>query len=194
MNYFCDKNKTMVFPIYLYGHPVLRKTAKDIDKDFENFDEFMDNMWETMYKTDGVGLAAPQVGKSIRVFVIDADPLSEDHPEAKDFKQTFINAEILEESGEEWLFNEGCLSVPSIREDVKRKSKLTIRYYDQEWNLHEDTFEGAMARVIQHEYDHLEGKIFTDKISPIRRRLIKGKLTAISKGKVNVKYKIVTAK
>jgi len=184
----------MIFPIYLYGHPVLRKVAKDIDKDFENFETFMDDMWETMYKTDGVGLAAPQIGKSIRVFVIDADPLSEDHPEAKGFKKAFINAEIVEESGEEWAFNEGCLSVPLIREDVKRKSKLEIHYYDENWDYHEDVFDGAIARVIQHEYDHLEGKIFTDKISPIRRRLIKGKLTAISKGKINVKYKFRIAK
>ncbi len=179
----------MIFPIYLYGHPVLRKVAKNIDKDFENFEVFMENMWDTMYKTDGIGLAAPQIGKSIRVFVIDADPLSEEHPEAKDFKQVFINAIIVDESGEEWAFNEGCLSVPNIREDVKRKSKLEIHYYDEEWNYHEDIFDGAIARVIQHEYDHLEGKIFTDRISPIRRRLIKGKLTAISKGKVDLKYK-----
>jgi len=184
----------MIYPIYLYGHPVLRKVAKDIDKDFENFEEFMSNMWETMYKTDGIGLAAPQIGKSIRVFVIDADPLSEEYPETKDFKRAFINAQVVEESGEEWSFNEGCLSVPNIREDVKRKPKLEIHYYDQEWNYHEDIFEGAIARVIQHEYDHLEGKIFTDRISPIRRRLIKGKLTAISKGKADVKYKFRIAK
>ena len=184
----------MIYPIYLYGHPVLRKVAKDIDKDFENFEEFMSNMWETMYKTDGIGLAAPQIGKSIRVFVIDADPLSEEYPETKDFKRAFINAQVVEESGEEWSFNEGCLSVPNIREDVKRKPKLEIHYYDQEWNYHEDIFEGAIPRVIQHEYDHLEGKIFTDRISPIRRRLIKGKLTAISKGKADVKYKFRIAK
>lgn len=184
----------MVLPIYLYGHPVLRKVAKDIDKNFDGFDKFMENMWETMYKTDGIGLAAPQIGKSIRVFVIDADPLSEDYPEAKDFKTAFINAQIVNESGEEWSFNEGCLSVPNIREDVKRKPKLEIHYYDENWEYHEDTFEGAMARVIQHEYDHLEGKIFTDRLSPIRRRLLKSKLTSISKGNTDVKYKIRIAK
>jgi len=184
----------MVLPIYLYGHPVLRKVAKDIDKNYENFEIFMENMWETMYKTDGIGLAAPQIGKSVRVFVIDADPLSDEYPEAKGFKRAFINAYIVEETGEEWAFNEGCLSVPNIREDVKRKPKLEIHYYDENWEYHEDVFDGAMARVIQHEYDHLEGKIFTDKISPIRRRLLKGKLTSISKGKVDTKYKFKIAK
>ena len=182
----------MVLPIYLYGHPVLRKVAKDIDKDFENFDTFMTNMWDTMYKTDGIGLAAPQIGKSHRVFVIDADPLSDDFPEAKDFKRAFINAKVVKETGLEWSFNEGCLSVPNIREDVKRKPLIEIHYYDQEWNYHEDIFEGAMARVIQHEYDHLEGKLFTDRLSPIRRRLLKSKLIAISKGKTDVKYKFKT--
>lgn len=184
----------MILPIYLYGHPVLRKVAKDIDKNYENFEVFMENMWETMYKTDGIGLAAPQVGKSVRVFVIDADPLSDEYPEAKDFKRAFINAYVVEESGDEWAFNEGCLSVPNIREDVKRKPKLEIHYYDENWDYHEDIFDGAMARVIQHEYDHLEGKIFTDKISPIRRRLLKGKLTSISKGKVDISYKFKFAK
>ena len=179
----------MVLPIYLYGHPVLRKVAKNIDKNFKDFDAFMTNMWETMYKTDGIGLAAPQVGKSHRVFVIDADPLSEEYPEAKDFKRAFINAKIVEEKGTEWAFNEGCLSVPNIREDVKRQPQIEIHYYDQEWNYHEDIFDGAMARVIQHEYDHLEGKLFTDRLSPIRRRLLKSKLIAISKGKTDIKYK-----
>ena len=182
----------MVLPIYLYGHPVLRKVAKDINKDFENFDVFMTNMWETMYKTDGIGLAAPQVGKSHRVFVIDADPLSEDFPETKGFKRAFINAKVVKEMGTEWAFNEGCLSLPNIREDVKRKPQIEIHYYDQEWNYHEDIFDGAMARVIQHEYDHLEGKMFTDRLSPIRRRLLKSKLIAISKGKTDIKYKFKT--
>ena len=182
----------MVLPIYLYGHPVLRKVAKDIDKKFKDFDTFMTSMWDTMYKTDGIGLAAPQIGKSHRVFVIDADPLSDDFPEAKDFKRAFINAKLVKETGLEWSFNEGCLSVPNIREDVKRKPQIEIHYYDQEWNYHEDIFEGAMARVIQHEYDHLEGKLFTDRLSPIRRRLLKSKLIAISKGKTDVKYKFKT--
>lgn len=184
----------MIYPIYLYGHPVLRKVAKDIDKDFENFEEFMINMWETMYETDGIGLAAPQVGKSIRVFVIDADPLKDEYDAAKGFKKAFINAHVVEEMGEEWAFNEGCLSVPNIREDVKRKPKIEIHYYDEDWNYHEDIYEGALARVIQHEYDHLEGKFFTDRLSPIKKRLLKGKLTSISKGKTDVKYKFRIAK
>jgi peptide deformylase len=184
----------MVLPIYLYGQPVLRKVAKDIDKDYENLDKFMVNMWDTMYKTDGIGLAAPQIGKSVRVFVIDADPLSDDFPETKDFKRAFINAQIVEEKGTEWAFNEGCLSVPNIREDVKRKPQIEIHYYDEEWNYHEDVFDGTIARVIQHEYDHLEGKIFTDRISQIRRRLLKSKLTAISKGKTDIKYKFKALK
>jgi len=149
-------------------------------------------MWETMYKTDGIGLAAPQIGKSVRVFVIDASYLAEDYPETKDFKRAFINAHIVEESGEEWDFNEGCLSIPGIREDVNRKSKIKIQYVNENWEPQEEEFEGALARVIQHEYDHLDGKMFTDRLSPIRRRLLKGKLAAITKGKVDIKYKIVT--
>ncbi len=182
----------MVLPIYVYGHPVLRKVAKDIDQNFPDFETFMEHMWDTMYKTDGIGLAAPQVGKSVRVFVIDADALSDEYPETKGFKQAFINAHIIEETGEEWAFNEGCLSIPGIREDVKRKPKLRIKYVDENFEPHEKEFEGALARVIQHEYDHLEGKMFTDRLSPIRRRLLKGKLASISKGKVDIKYKIVT--
>lgn len=184
----------MVLPIYVYGQPILRKIAEDIDKNFEDFEAFMANMWETMYKTDGVGLAAPQIGKSIRVFVIDANALSEDFPEALGFKKAFINAHILEESGEEWAFNEGCLSLPNIREDVKRKPQITIQYYDENWNYHEDVFDGVVARVIQHEYDHLEGKMFVDRISPLRKRLLKSKLIAISKGKVDIKYRIEVPK
>jgi len=184
----------MIFPIYLYGTPVLRKKAKDIDKDYENLDEFIKNMWETMYKTDGVGLAAPQVGKAIRLFVLDTEALSEDYPEGAGFKKVFINAHIIEEEGEEWSFNEGCLSVPNIREDVKRKTKLRMQYYDENWVAHDEVFEGIQARVMQHEYDHLEGILFTDRISPIRRKLIKGKLNAIAKGKAKVKYKTIISK
>ncbi|MBN2667972.1 MAG: peptide deformylase [Bacteroidales bacterium] len=183
----------MVLPIYVFGHPVLRKVAKDIDKDFPDFDNFMNNMWETMYKTDGVGLAAPQIGQSIRVFVLDAGDMAEDFPEAEGFKSAFINAKIVEETGEDWAFNEGCLSIPNIREDVKRKSSIKIQYYDQDWNYHEKVYDGVIARIIQHEYDHLEGKMFTDRLSPIKRRLLKSKLAAISKGKVSIKYKIITA-
>ncbi len=184
----------MIYPIYLYGHPVLRKVAKDIEPDYPDFETFKENLWATMYKTDGIGLAAPQVGRSIRVFVIDATPLADEYPETADFKKIFINAHIIEETGEEWAFNEGCLSVPNIREDVKRKPKIKIQYLDENWEEHIDEYEGAVARVIQHEYDHLDGKMLVDRISAIRRKLIKGKLNAISKGKANVHYKTVIGK
>ncbi len=184
----------MVLPIYVYGHPVLRKVAKDISPDYEGFDTLKANLWETMYKTDGIGLAAPQVGKSIRVFVIDADALKEEFPEVEGFKKIFINAHIVEEVGEEWAFNEGCLSVPNIREDVKRKSQITINYLDEDWNEQTETYDGVIARIIQHEYDHLDGKLLTDRISPFKRKLLKSKLTAISKGKIRINYRIVTPK
>jgi len=182
----------MVLPIYVYGHPLLRRVSQKIDRSYEGFDEFMVDMWDTMYKTDGIGLAAPQIGRSVRVFVVDADAMSKEYPEGKDFKRAFINAEMVEESGEPWLYNEGCLSVPNIHEDVKRHSKIKINYYDQDWNYHEDEFDGIIARIIQHEYDHLEGKFLTDRLSPLRRRLLGSKLSAISKGNISVKYRIVT--
>ncbi len=187
----------MTLPIVAYGDPVLRKTGKDIDKDYPDLDQLISNMWETMYKANGVGLAAPQIGRAIRLFVIDADPFSEDEdlPETerdmlKDFKRVFINAEILEEEGKNWSFNEGCLSIPDIREDVSRKKTITIRYLDENFKEHTETFDGLLARVIQHEYDHIEGILFTDKLSSLKRRLLKGKLTNISKGNIVVDYKM----
>jgi len=147
-------------------------------------------MYETMYGARGVGLAAPQVGLSMRLFVIDASVFADEEPDLKDFKKTFINASILEETGEEWGFNEGCLSIPDIREDVYRKPTVKISYYDENWKHHEDTFSGLAARVIQHEYDHIEGKLFTDKLSPLRKRLIEKKLNDISKGMVDVEYRM----
>ena len=187
----------MTLPIVAYGDPVLRKTGKDIDKDYPDLDQLISNMWETMYKANGVGLAAPQIGRAIRLFVVDADPFSEDEdlPEAeremlKDFKRVFINAEILEEEGKNWSFNEGCLSIPDIREDVSRKKTITIRYLDENFKEHTETFDGLLARVIQHEYDHIEGILFTDKLSSLKRRLLKGKLTNISKGNIVVDYKM----
>ncbi len=187
----------MTLPIVAYGDPVLRKTGKDIDKDYPDLDQLISNMWETMYKANGVGLAAPQIGRAIRLFVIDADPFSEDEdlPETerdmlKDFKRVFINAEILEEEGKNWSFNEGCLSIPDIREDVSRKKTITIRYLDENFKEHTETFGGLLARVIQHEYDHIEGILFTDKLSSLKRRLLKGKLTNISKGNIVVDYKM----
>lgn len=147
-------------------------------------------MFETMYAARGVGLAAPQIGLSMRLFVIDATPFADDEPELKDFKKVFINANILEETGEEWAFNEGCLSIPDIREDVYRNETVRISYYDADWKHHEGTFSGLAARVIQHEYDHIEGKLFTDKLSPLRKRLIEKRLNDISKGIVDVEYKM----
>jgi len=183
----------MIYPIYLYGHPVLRKVATPITKDYPNLQQFISDMYETMYKSeDGIGLAAPQVGVSIRVFVIDLDMLSEDNPSFKDLKRTFINAEIIERSGDDLSREEGCLSIPGINENVTRKDKIRIKYVDETFVEHDETYEGYVARVIQHEYDHIEGHVFIDHISPIRRQLIKTKLTNIAKGKVTCKYKVKT--
>lgn len=184
----------MIFPIYIIGSPVLRKVAKEIDQDYPELDTFIENMWDTMYRTDGIGLAAPQVGKSIRLFVIDGNPLKEEYPELEGFKKCFINAHITEEGKEKWSFNEGCLSIPEIREDVNRPKKIKLEYYDENWEFHEEIFEGGQARIMLHEYDHLDGILFTDKVSPIRRRLIKNKLSQISKGKISINYKHVLAK
>ena len=181
----------MKLPIIAYGDPVLRKKATGIEPDeYPNIKQLVDDMFETMYAARGVGLAAPQVGLSMRLFIVDATPFEDDEPELKDFKKVFINACIMEESGEEWAFNEGCLSIPDIREDVYRKPRIKISYYDENWKHHEDVFSGMAARIIQHEYDHIEGKLFTDKLSPLRRRLIEKKLNDISKGIVDVDYKM----
>ncbi len=179
----------MLLPIYLYGQPVLRKIAANIDKDFPNFEELLANMWETMTKADGVGLAAPQIGQSIRLFVIDGSGFADKDPSMKEFRKSFINAQMLDESGEDNTFNEGCLSVPSIREDVVRKSKIKIRYQDENFNEYEEEFDGLKARIIQHEYDHLQGKLLIDHINPLKRRMLQGKLNNISKGKVTCDYK-----
>ena len=187
----------MILPIVAYGAPVLKKKAVDILADYEGFDALLENMWETMYAASGVGLAAPQVGLGLRLFVVDASPFAEDEdltPEEqaqlKDFKKAFINPVIEEESGEEWAFNEGCLSIPDVREDVKRKEALTISYQNEAGERLTESYSGLAARVIQHEYDHIEGILFTDKLSPLKKRLIKGKLNNISKGKVRVDYKM----
>jgi len=191
----------MVLPIVVYGDPVLRKVCVDIEKTHENLAQIIKDMYQTMYEANGVGLAAPQVNKAIRLFIVDASPFAEvdedEEPEfsaeemkqMKGFKKTFINARIVEETGEEWKFNEGCLSIPKIREDVLRKPKLTIEYVDENFKKHTETYEGLIARVIQHEYDHIEGILFTDKINPFKRKLISGKLTDISKGKFRADYK-----
>ncbi|WP_104736278.1 peptide deformylase [Hanstruepera ponticola] len=187
----------MVLPIVAYGDPVLKKKGKDITKDYPNLQGLLDNMYETMYNAYGVGLAAPQIGLDIRLFLVDTSAFAEDtgldedeQAYLKDFKRTFINAQIIEETGDEWAFNEGCLSIPDVREDVFRKPKITIEYYDENFEKHTETFEGLVARVIQHEYDHIEGILFTDKLSSLKKRLIKGKLSNISKGKISVDYKM----
>lgn len=180
----------MKYPVTLYGDSVLRKKAQEIDKDFPNLEEIVENMWETMYYSDGVGLAAPQIGMSIRIFVIDASSGADEEPGLKDFKKVFINPEIIEKKGDEWAMNEGCLSLPEIREDVTRPEEVTIRYFDENFVEHTETFKGFAGRIIQHEYDHLEGILFIDYLSPLRKRLLKSKLLNISKGKVQTHYKI----
>lgn len=182
----------MILPIVAFGAPILRKKCVDITADYPELTTLLENMWETMYNAHGVGLAAPQINKAIRLFLIDTTPFVEDEAENEEVvvKQAFINARIIEEMGDEWDFNEGCLSIPDVREDVSRKSTITIEYLDENFAKHTDTYEGLTARVIQHEYDHIEGILFTDKLSALRKRMIKGKLKDISKGKVNAAYKM----
>jgi peptide deformylase len=183
--------KKMTYPIFVYGHPVLRKVAQEIDRDYPDLDRFIEDMFETMYKSDGLGLAAPQVGKSIRLFVIDGEPLAEDHPEMKEFKQAFINPQVIERKGARVPMNEGCLSLPGLHEEVDRESEIHIQYYDRQWNFHDEVYTGYKARVVLHEYDHLDGILFPDRLSPLRRRLLKGKLNDISKGKFEATYRTV---
>ncbi|WP_457617287.1 peptide deformylase [Lutibacter sp.] len=187
----------MILPIIAYGDPVLRKVGVEITPDYPNLKELIENMKETMYNAQGVGLAAPQIGKAIRLFIVDTSPFSadEDLDESErtfleNFKRVFINAKILKEEGNEWAFNEGCLSIPNIREDVVRESEVTIEYVDENFKKHTETLNGLAARVVQHEYDHIEGILFTDKISSLKKRLIKKKLENISKGKVNPDYRM----
>lgn len=187
----------MILPIVAYGDPILKKKAKEIDKDFPGLTELIDNMWETMYSANGVGLAAPQIGQAIRLFIVDTSPFAEDEDlskeeqaKLKDFKKVFINPKILGETGYEWAFNEGCLSIPDIREDVFRKPEISIEYFDENFKKYTETYSGLVARVIQHEYDHIEGILFTDKLSGLKKRLIKRKLENISKGNVSIDYRM----
>jgi peptide deformylase len=180
----------MIYPIVVYGSPVLRLKSKDINADYNGLQQLIADLFETMYKADGMGLAAPQIGKSIRIFVIDATSLQEEDPSLKDFKKAFINPQILELDGETVVMNEGCLSFPKLREDVNRYNKVRISYYDENWQFYDETYEGLRARVIQHEYDHLDGVLFIDRIPAIRKKMLKGKLKDISKCKVDVSYKI----
>ena len=184
----------MILPIYVYGQPVLRKVAEDITPEYPNLKELIANMFETMVHADGVGLAAPQIGLPIRVVTITLDPLSEDYPEFKDFNKAYINPHILEVSGEEISMEEGCLSLPGIHESVKRGNRIHVTYMDEDMVEHDEVVEGYLARVMQHEFDHLDGKMFIDHISPLRKQMIKGKLNAMLKGKARCSYKVKTIK
>jgi peptide deformylase len=189
----------MIFPIVAYGAPVLRKVSKDITPGYPGLSTLIEDMWETMYASSGVGLAAPQINKDIRLFVMDSqqifEHLEEDekdlYPDGPGVKKVFINAHIVSLEGEEWAYNEGCLSIPKIREDIMRAEKVTIKYVDENFEPHTDTFNGITARVILHEYDHIEGKLFIDYLKPLRRKLLQGKLNDISKGKTKVDYKMI---
>ncbi len=180
----------MILPIVAYGDPVLKKVAQPIDDQYPALKNLIDDMFQTMYEAHGVGLAAPQIGLSIRLFVIDATPFEEDEPNLKDFKRVFINAKIIEESGDKWPFNEGCLSIPEVREDVSRQKDIIIEYLDENWVQQKRWYTGMAARIIQHEYDHIEGKLFTDRISPLRKTMLKNKLDSISKGMVKADYRM----
>ncbi|WP_348768424.1 peptide deformylase [uncultured Bacteroides sp.] len=184
----------MILPIYVYGQPVLRKVAEDIAPDYPNLKELIENMFETMDHAEGVGLAAPQIGLPIRVVVVNLDVLSEDLPEYKGFRKVYINAHILEVGGETVSMDEGCLSLPGIHESVKRGDKIRVEYLDENLEPHDEIVEGYLARVMQHEFDHLEGKMFIDHLSPLRKQMIKGKLNAMLKGKAHCTYKVKTVK
>jgi peptide deformylase len=178
----------MILPIYSYGSKVLRQKAVAINPEYPGLQQLIADMFETMYNAHGVGLAAPQIGKDIRLFVIDAEPM--DSEKLKGVKMVFINAEKIEEDGDAWPYEEGCLSIPGVREDVSRKERIKIRYQDQNFQQQEQTFDGMLARVIQHEYDHIDGVLFTDYLTPLKKRLLKGKLTSISKGNCDVEYRM----
>jgi len=187
----------MILPILAYGDPILRKMGKEISNEYPKFEALLENMFETMYAAKGIGLAAPQIGLPIRLFIVDASPFGEDEEYSEEereflstFKQVFINAKMIEETSEEWAFNEGCLSIPDIREDVFRNGDITIEFYDENFKKHTKKYSGIVARIIQHEYDHIEGVLFTDKLSALKKRIIKGKLANISKGKIDIDYRM----
>ncbi len=185
----------MILPIVAYGDPVLKRKASDIERGHEGLDELIDNMFETMYEAAGVGLAAPQIGQSLRLFVVDASPFGEDEEDeeaqkVKDFKEVFINAQIIESGGEPWVFQEGCLSIPNIREEVSRDYSIKIEYFNRNWELQQKEFDGYAARIIMHEYDHIDGILFVDHLKPLKKRLLKRKLNDISRGEVDVNYRM----
>lgn len=192
----------MILPIVAYGHPVLRKECEDINKDYPELSKLIEDMWETMYYTNGVGLAAPQINRPVRIFVVDTEQIVEgfdeedkkEYPNEKAVKKTFINAHIVETSGEPWAYNEGCLSIPKVREDIKRPEHVRLRYVDENFTAHVEDFYGITARVILHEYDHIDGKLFIDYLPPLKKRLLKKKLEDISKGKVRVDYRMLLPK
>lgn len=184
----------MILPIYTYGQPVLRKVAEDIDADYPELKQLVENMYETNERADGVGLAAPQIGLPIRVVIVDLRPLAEDMPEYAEFKRAYINGYIVDEEGETILMDEGCLSLPGIHEKVPRAERVRVQYVDENFVEHDEWVDGFLARVLQHEFDHLEGKVFTDRISPLRRQMNKGKFNALLTGKVRCDYKIKVAK
>ena len=180
----------MILPIYAYGHPVLRKIGTDISQDHENLSQLLDNMWETMYNAKGIGLAAPQIGKSLRLFLVDTTQLEDEEKDLKGIKKVLINAEMIEEYGPEDSYEEGCLSIPDLRGDVVRHTEIRIKYLDENFKEHTEEFDGINARVIQHEYDHIEGKLFIEKLQPLKKRLVKRKLENIKKGKVSIDYRM----
>ena len=188
----------MILPIVAYGDPILKKDCEEIDENYPDLKQLISDMFETMYKAKGVGLAAPQIGKNIRLFIVDGSPFAEDEDEDDDpraegiehFKKVFINPIIEEEDGNEWPFQEGCLSIPKIRENVSRKPDITVSYYDENWELQEESYSGYAARIFQHEYDHIEGVLFTDYLSPLKRKLIQKKLNNITNGEIEIDYKM----
>lgn len=194
----------MILPIVAYGHPVLRKVAGEIDENYPELKKLLEDMWETMYASNGVGLAAPQVNKGIRLFVVDSAQIfanmddkerkEHEYPDDPGVKETFINAHIVEELGDDWSYNEGCLSIPKIREDIYRAEEVIVEYQDENFKKHKKTFTGITARIILHEYDHIDGKLFIDHISPLKRKLLKRKLDDISKGNISVDYKMLFPK
>jgi peptide deformylase len=194
----------MILPIVAYGHPVLRKVAEDITPDYPGLAKLIEDMWETMYGSNGVGLAAPQINRAIRLFVVDSAQIfanmdeeerkESDYPDAPGIKQVFINAHIVDEAGNDWPYNEGCLSIPKIREDIYRAEEVTLSYMDENFQPHTQTFDGITGRVILHEYDHIDGKLFIDHISPLKRKLYKRKLDDITKGAIRVDYRMLFAK
>ncbi len=184
----------MILPIYAYGQPVLKKEGAEVSRDYPDLDKLIADMFETMYHASGVGLAAPQVGQSLKLFVVDTVQVEKEETEGQGIKKAFINAEMLEETGDEWAYEEGCLSIPDIRGEVDRLPVIRLRYQDENFEVHEETFEGINARVIQHEYDHIIGKLFIEKLGPVKKQLIKRKLENIKRGKVSADYRLKFAK